>query len=175
VIDKRIESERRVQQALEKEKMLNELKSKFIRTISHEFKTPVIIIKSAVELLAVFIAMGKPVINFEDSLSIIHNEVDDLSELLNDILILERLDVRKVKFEAAGIDIIEWLHILLEKFTYSQKDNRVVELVYKPVKRNICIDIKLMNKIITNLLSNAFKYSGGKANPIVEVIFSQIK
>jgi signal transduction histidine kinase len=171
VIDKRIENEMQIHQSLEKEIRLNELKSRFISTASHEFKTPLTVIKSTIEVLKLYIDLDKPAINLTESLQVINSEVDDLSELLNDILILEKLERKKTTFEAECVDIIAWLQNLIGKFSTGSNETRKPELICFLERRNIYVDIKLMDKVITNLLSNAFKYSAGKPNPIMEVTF----
>ena len=160
-----------VRTSLIKEKQLNELKSRFISTTSHEFKTPLTVIKSSIELLMISLAKGKTDINFSNTLSVINKEVDDLSQLMHDILILEKLNSNRIKLSLHNADPVNIIHQINEKFRLNEQDKRKAILKVNGIKRNLSIDVKLMNTIITNLLSNALKYSPGKENPVIEISF----
>jgi len=164
-------AELEVRTSLIKEKKLNELKSRFISTTSHEFKTPLTVIKSSVELIKLYLAKGKTDINFSNTLSVINKEVDELTQLMHDILILEKLNSNRIKLSLHSADPVKIIHQINEKFRLNEHDNRKAILRVNGTKRNLQIDVRLLNTIITNLLSNALKYSQGKESPVIEVSF----
>lgn len=171
VIDKRIHAEQEILATLEKEKKLNELKSKFISITSHEFKTPLTVIKSTVEILKAYITKGKTNIDYLNSLSLIGNEVDSLTQLINDVLVLEKLNSKKVNYNPEPVDLLELIRSILEKFSYAHFENRKADLLCTSPERKVLLDKNLIEKVLNNLISNAFKYSEGNPNPVVEVIF----
>ena len=169
VVDKRIKAEEELILSLANEKKLNELKSRFISTASHEFKTPLTVIKSTVELLKKYIEKGKSNINFTDSLNIVNAEVDGLTQLMNDILILEKLDSKKIQFNEDNFDLVDMISGINEKLSQNCNHQQKANIIASSDKIYIDADFGLMNKIVINLLSNAFKYSVGKPDPIVTV------
>ena len=167
VVDKRIKAEKAIFLALKQEKKLNDLKTRFISTASHEFKTPLTVIKSTTELLKRYIEKGKKNIDFSNSFITINTEIDRLTILLNDILILEKVESNKIIYKPIQTNIVELVQMLIAKFKINQEDGRLVEFIYYGTERLIHIDASLIEVIISNLLSNALKYSKGKPNPII--------
>jgi len=168
VIDDRIKIENKLEQALQTEKKVNELKSKFITIASHEFKTPLTVIKSSVEILQAYINKGKKEINFIKFLSLINNEIDNLTKLLNDILIKEKFESNKIIFSPQSFDIFDFINKIISKLNFDSKKHKINIICEEPNLRVIA-DPLLMEKIITNLISNALKYSKGNKSPIIEI------
>lgn len=166
-ISERKKAELEMQKALEKEKELNELKSRFVTMASHEFRTPMTSIKSSVELLEMYTEevgtnLSKP---FLKHFGKIISQIDRLSNLMNDILIVGRTEAKKMPFEPEDADMVEVCMDHIEQYHLNRKDGRIVNFKVSGNRRDVLVDPGLMGHILSNVLSNAFKYSQGKPNP----------
>jgi PAS domain S-box-containing protein len=157
-IIKQKESEVKVKIALEKEKEFSELKSQFISTASHEFRTPLAIIQSSTELLQRY---GKNWSDeeYNEQISAIKSNIADLTKMMNNILIISRTETGAIKFEPQDVNLNKLCLNLIENIKYLLSDNKSINFNYN-VKENIFkLDEVLLKFIIQNLLSNAVKYS----------------
>jgi|GEM_PF-1608788 len=169
VIDNRIKEEQKIREALKNEQKLNDLKTRFISTASHEFKTPLTVIKSTIEVLNQYIIRGKPIKDLSNSFTIINKEIDALTRLLNDILLLEKIGSNKINYNPVLSDIITIIQLSVDKINASQNDGRVAKIIHSGNNRLLHTDVQLMDIVFTNLLSNAFKYSIGKPSPTIKI------
>jgi PAS domain S-box-containing protein len=163
---KRIEVDTR--RALEKEKELNELKSKFVTMTSHEFRTPLSTIFSSTELLEHYADK----LGTEDRAEILKSiqlAVKRMTGLLEDVLLIGQSEAGKMKFSPAPLDLIKFCAELLNEFKLVLPSN--LRLTYhepacvRDCPDTVCCkvraDEKLLRRIFGNLLSNAIKYSPG--------------
>ncbi|MEA1785184.1 PAS domain-containing sensor histidine kinase [Arenibacter sp. GZD96] len=154
----RTEAEAKMKQSLQKERELNELKTKFLSLVSHEFKTPLSGILSSATLV------GKYVLETDQDkrnrhLKTIMESVRHLNGILDDFLSLERLEegkgvYAKTDFHLSNVvnNAIYNANMILKKgqrISYPQNIDDVV----------ICQDEKIVALTLTNLLNNAIKYS----------------
>lgn len=158
-------AEEDVQRALVKEKELNELRSRFISMTSHEFRTPLTSILFSAEFLesASEIAEDKK----KKHLHRIKYQVMNMTQLLNDILIIGKAEAGKLQFKPAPLNIRKFCLELLEdlELTTLANQRRVIfnltdnsselEVTHRPP----WLDGNLLRQILSNLLSNALKYS----------------
>ena len=162
------------EQALVREQELNKMKTNFITTSSHEFKTPIAIIKTNIEIL-----INSTQNNLEGNLQAVHikylnsieNEAERMLELINDTLILEKANNSSIEFKPAKLNVFTLLLDIAERFNHFQKDNRkiILDIIGNP--KNIYADKELLDIVFQNLASNAFKYSVGKKEPIIIIEF----
>ncbi len=149
---------KQTQKVLEAEKMheVDELKFKFFTNISHEFKTPITLILTPVDKLL------KNPANEEQKnlLNIIRRNATNLLNMVNEILEFRKLDLNKVGLNLVKNDIICFIRDICNSFTTlaAQKDIRFTFTSYLD-KLFIEFDPDKMNKIIVNLISNAFKFT----------------
>lgn len=160
-----------LQKSLKKQKRLTEMKSRFVSISSHEFRTPLTTIQTNVELLMFDM---KDDVSYQQKkkskyFNRILTEIDRLTGLMNDILMLGRLESQKIKFEPSRTSIIELCNNIIQEKYNDRQDGRKVEL--KIIGNNILynIDSSIYKHIITNLLSNAFKFSSGRKNPQIKL------
>lgn len=147
-----------LQIALEKEKELNELKSRFISLASHEFRTPLTVIMSSSELLESYGHQLQPD-KIEKCFQRIRTSVDHMTDLLNDVLLLSKLETQKLEAQLTELDVVKVCRTIAEEFQSGIIDKNLLELNFLQEQIRACLDEKLIRQIITNLLSNAFKYS----------------
>jgi len=162
-IKKRIESEEIVTNALIKEKELSELKSKFISVTSHEFRTPLTSIYSSVQLLQKY--GSEP--DFKESRKLydrITASVRYLTNLLEDILILNRADTGRLVFEPDDVNLYWTCRQLVEDAKQFAGEGIAINYKFDIQKSEYYLDEKLLRFIVSNLLSNAVKYSGEGKN-----------
>lgn len=157
-ITERKRSEAELRQALVKEKELSELKSRFVTNTSHEFRTPLTTILSSSELLEHYRHQWPE----EKQLTHIHRiqkSVKHMTQLLNDILIIGKAEAGRLEFKPALINLELFCHELAEELQLNGKNQHEISLNYQGNLSQVLLDAKLLRHILTNLLSNAMKYS----------------
>ncbi|MCU7495713.1 MAG: PAS domain S-box protein [Ignavibacteria bacterium] len=153
---KRKELEQEVNNALMKERELNRLKSKFISMVSHEYRTPLTAILSSAELLELFgNEMTKP--ERLGHLEKIKSSVDFLISMLNEVLLLNKAESMRMEYNPSAFDLIAFSRELMKNLGGNSYCN--IELDADFNSRRVVMDKKLLGHILTNLLSNALKYS----------------
>lgn len=170
-ITKRIQDKENIQQALIKEKELSELKSGFVTMASHQFRTPLSVIYSNVELLNYKVSSD----NFNQKEEIeritgrITNEVNRMTELMNNILVFGAYESKNLKVELKEFNLNHFIDNLIETYFNNEKDGRKIIIEKQDYNENIQCDESLLTHILNNLISNAFKYSVGSENPIINI------
>lgn len=147
-----------IQKALNKEKELLEVKAKLISTASHEFRTPLTTILSSVDLIEIYRKRGNDR-KFFDHTGKIKSSVKHMTDLLNDVMTINKTESGKLEFEPCETDIVELCKGIIEETKeVAGKQVKIIfnyDLSVKPV----LADKKLLRLIISNLLNNAVKYS----------------
>ncbi len=160
--------ERDILQALEKEKELSELKSRFISVTSHEFRTPLTSILASADLLELY-GRQWPESKYFEYIKNIQNAVEYLTELLGDVLTISRSETGKIKFNPMHIDLYDLIENNIESLKLSMPENVRIIFNYRLDEKIFYLDNKLITQILTNLLSNAVKYSPKGGNVILTV------
>lgn len=168
------ELQNQLERSLEKEKELGKLKSRFVSTASHQFRTPMTIIQSNSELLNIITQNSDENIKRKlgKATARIKSEVMRMTTLMNEILILGKISAGKMDVKKSSTNILSVCEELCEKYNSIQTDNRKVEFNVIGEAREVIVDQELMDHAISNLLSNAFKYSE-KENPVLDLIFDK--
>lgn len=151
-------AEEAMRAALAKEKELSELRSRFISTTSHEFRTPLSTILSSAQLLerkAAQISPAKRVTGLRH----IQAAALQMADLLSDILTLARVDAGKGRCQPAPLDLPAVCAMLAEEAQGADRDRRRIRLSVQSAPALTPLDEKLLRQILQNLLSNALKYS----------------
>lgn len=157
-LNKQKEYELILKSTLEKERELNELKTRFISTTSHEFRTPLTTVLTSTDLMQRYGG------NWPDEKRNIHiNRIREavryLTKLLDDILTISRADSGKLLCEPHAIDLDSFCREILSDVKVHEKSNHVTEYNYSLEPGNYLLDKKLIKFMLSNLLSNAYKYS----------------
>ena len=160
----------KLNKALLQEKELNELKSKFVSTASHEFRTPLSAINFAAGSIKKYWAKMEPIM-IEKKLDKIEDQVVHMTKLLDDILIVGQADAGKFKNNPAHINFGNFIDEIIEEVYNSQKESHEILLIDAEglKKSNIFIDEKLGRNIFINLISNAIKFSPNAKKVCIEL------
>ena len=156
-ITERKRAEVDIRNALEKEKELGELKSRFVTMTSHEFRTPLTTILSSAELLESYShkwTEDKKNKHFQR----IKTAVKHMTQLLNDVLLIGKAEAGKIECNLAPLDLAQFCHDLVDEMQFSI-DTHTIVFCSQGQCKNACMDGKLLRHILSNLLSNAIKYS----------------
>jgi PAS domain S-box-containing protein len=151
-------AEEEVRNALEKERELSELKSRFINTTSHEFRTPLTTILSSAELLEDY---GKDWAEERkiEHLQRIQSSVERMTQLLNDVLLLGKAEAGKIEYQPSPLNLDKLCIDLVEELQLGAGSRHIITFVKQGKCTTTCMDEKLLRQIFSNLLSNAIKYS----------------
>jgi PAS domain S-box-containing protein len=147
-----------ITQALEKEKELNSLKTRFISMISHEYRTPLTVILTSTYLIEQFYE-GVKEDEFNKFINKIRTSVNDMTQLLEDVLTIGRNESGKAKLIPQKIDILRFLQDIIEEVKVVDKEKHKFEVNYSILDEVIISDEKSLKHIFQNLLTNACKYS----------------
>lgn len=143
----------------EKLKDINEMKSRFFANISHEFRTPLTLIKSPIQNL-----QSTPTDeNQKQQLALIDKNANRMLELVDQLLELSKIDSGHLKLILKPGKLDNFLNSIAEPFVFQAKDNGISFIlnIEKTPDSNY-FDKDVIEKIATNLLSNAFKYNANK-------------
>jgi signal transduction histidine kinase len=152
-----------LQAALEKEKELNQLKSRFITMASHEFRTPLAIISSSSGILQKFSDRLSEE-RKKEHLQTIQQTIQHITQILDDVLMINRAEADKIKLHLEKLDIIDFCQQLKKDIEASHANHTIdvsIDLGEETLNNSVILqfDQKLLRQILTNLLTNAIKYS----------------
>ncbi|MEA5257369.1 PAS domain S-box protein [Arcicella aquatica] len=167
---------RQLELSLEKEKEINLLKSRFISFASHEFRTPLATIITSIDILGIYTDMLNNIDlkeKIQHHLSRVTLQSNRLTEMLKDVLLLEKTANEKLNLELEYIDIVALVNEINSQYFFDRKDLRKLDLSLPLTKKMIYTDASLLNHVIHNLVDNAFKYSEGMANPSLTLNFNE--
>jgi len=145
---------------------IESMKSRFFANLSHEFRTPLTLIKGPLEQLI----SGRIKDNLVDYYKMLFRNTEKLQNLIDQLLELSQLEAETIPLNKQQVELVS----LLKGFTYSfmpLAEQKFISLNFSSAvdKMNISLDRDKLEKIINNLLSNAFKFtpSGGKVSVVL--------
>ncbi len=153
------QKEKQLTTALEKEKELNELKSRFVSMASHEFRTPLSTILSSADLIEAYQQAEQQSKRLRHT-GRIKTAVANLTSILNDFLSLSRLEEGKLSLNTSDFEIpAVWTEVAegVQGMLKKGQELRIKGLEQVPALHT---DRRILQNIFYNLLSNAIKYSG---------------
>ena len=157
-ISERKRAEEEARKALEKERELNDLKSKFVSIASHEFRTPLSTILSSISLVDQY-KQRNDLDKIDKHTQRVRTSVNHLTGILNDFLSLGKLEEGKMEIVHELIDLKSLLDDIREEVTPSLKEGQQIIIQLNTQQSQINSDARIIRNILFNLLSNASKYS----------------
>ena len=158
------EREERLKMALEREKELGELKSRFVSMASHEFRTPLAAIQSSAALLLKYSTSEQLFEKREKHLGKIKNAVTHLNSILNDFLTLSKVEEGKFTISLEVIDLRSFSLDTVEEMELTLKANQKICIEMPDGELLVESDRTALRTILYNLISNAIKYSPEQRN-----------
>lgn len=151
-------SKMELREALNKEKELSEIKSRFVSMASHEFRTPLSTVLSSSTLLERYVnEADQP--KREKHINRIKESVRHLNTLLEDFLSLGKLEEDKISIVKSSENISNLLSQIIEEVEANKKEGQKIEFKYLARETGLT-DKNLLRSIGINLLTNAIKFSG---------------
>jgi PAS domain S-box-containing protein len=157
-VTERKKAEEEVRKSLEKERELNELKTKFVSIASHEFRTPLSTVMSSASLIQQY-KDKNDLEKVDKHVLRIKSSVNHLTQILNDFLSLGKLEEGKVDIKVETINVRNFLHEISEEVQSFLKEGQVIAVNCEPKVNDIQTDSTILRNIMFNLVSNASKYS----------------
>jgi len=157
-ISQRKQAEAELLKTLAREMELSQLKGNFVSMVSHEFRTPLGIIQSSAELLRDFHQKMQPAERNEQLESISRN-TRRMATMMEEILILSRLDAGKLDFQPTACDLNGFFRRMVDEVLSATNRRCRIDLSLTAIPAEGKADERLLGHIFANLLSNAVKYS----------------
>ena len=177
-ISPRKQAEAKTLRALETERELNHLKSQFLSTASHQFRTPLTTILASTEALAHYSDRWTPE-KRERTFERIQKAVRNMTHLLDEVLTLEKTGASRMEPTLELIHLQHFCEDLVDEFRISLPAEQTLEFRCEAldfdVGHCVSLDVTLLRHILTNLLSNAIKYSPNQTPVIFEVFYDEQK
>ena len=148
-----------LKKALDAEKELNDMKSRFVSMASHEFRTPLATILSSLSLVGKYVEKNDAE-KRDKHMARIKSAIGNMTDILNDFLSLSKLEEGKIANEPEQFDLQVLASSIVQEMSAVAKLNQ--QIVYKhetPANTSVELDVKLTKGIFFNLISNAIKFS----------------
>ncbi len=171
-ISARKNAEEELIKGVKKEKELSELRSQFVSMASHQFRTPLTVIKANMQLLELS-GFESPII--DKVTRRLNTEVDRLVNLMEDIMAMGKVQSNHVEPNLKPAMLTSILKKIKLDVERQQKDHRLLKISVSGKERSINLDEQFIEHALHNLIDNAFKYSPGAPDPQVEVKFCDEK
>jgi len=149
---------RELNEALQKEKELVNMKSKFVSIASHEFRTPLTTITLATGLLKKFRHKISPE-DVDNKLTNIEKQVTHMTHLLDDVLMIGKVEAGKIPVKLVTINTLKFFEHLCREIEQTTGKTHKIRLKHHLQTPTIFSDEKLLRNIVINALTNAIKFS----------------
>lgn len=169
-IKKRIEAQNEIKNALKKEKELNELKTKFLSLVSHEFKTPLSGILTSTMLLGKY-KLTEQQEKRDKHVKTISDKVHYLNNILNDFLSIEKLDTGKINYKFSTFKLSKVVNEVVYNANMLLKEGQKINYPENIDDISLFQDEKTVELALSNLVHNAIKYSS--ENTLVDIEIKQ--
>ncbi len=147
-----------IRRALEKERELSELKSRFVSMTSHEFRTPLATILSSAELLQDY-GDRLPAAEKAELIDHVKAAVARMTQMLDDVLVIGKADAGRVEFNPAPCDPRGFCLGLLDEMRRASHGSHELAFSARGSEGTRWLDSQILRHVLSNLLGNAIKYS----------------
>lgn len=168
------EAEENLKMTIEKERELNRFKSQFVNLASHEFRTPISVLQSSVDIMGIYLMqLDNPALKeqFEKHINVIQEELTRLKEILENILNVGRINTGAIRINHEECDVVDLIYKIIDGITLAAGARGMLKVTVLGEPIAVQIDRLLFSNVIRNIISNALKYSSGKQAPEVTISF----
>ncbi|NEW79703.1 MAG: PAS domain S-box protein [Gelidibacter sp.] len=169
-LKRRIEIENKINDALKKERELNELKTKFLSLVSHEFKTPLSGILTSTILLEKY-QLSEQQEKRDKHLKIITSKVHYLNNILNDFASLEKLDSSNENYKFTVFNLSKIINEVVYNANMLLKSGQHINISQNTSDYVLHQDEKILELTLNNVIYNAIKYS--PENTVIDLEISK--
>lgn len=162
------EQTQELQEALKNEKELNELKTKFLSLVSHEFKTPLSGILTSAMLLQKYTLVDQQD-KRDKHINTITNIVNNLNNILNDFLSVEKLEAGRVRYHFKTFKLSKVLNEVVYNANMLLKDGQKIKYPENIDEMSMHQDERVLDLSLSNIIHNAIKYSSENSNISIEI------
>lgn len=173
-IKRRKVAENKIKDALQREKELSELKTKFLSMVSHEFKTPLSGILTST-MLARKYTLEEQQEKREKHFNTITNKVHYLDSILNDFFSIERMESGRVNYKFTNFSLKKLVNEVVYNANVTLKNGQVIHYPKEMEDINMYQDEKILELVLSNLLNNAIKYSPANTRIDFQIELNQEK
>lgn len=152
----------------EHKEALSQSKLQFFTDISHEIRTPLTLVLSPLQQLM----RSEKDEKLMHSYNIMHRNTIRILRLINQLLDLRKIEKNQMKLKVQPLNVVNFISDIIESFSpFSKEKNIDISFNYDEIKDDVLVDPDFLDKIIYNLISNAFKYTpkGGSIDVIAKV------
>ncbi len=169
------ETKKELDEALQKEKELNDLKSRFVSMASHEFRTPLATILSSLSLAKQYGQLGENE-KQEKHLQRIKTSVNNLTDIISDVLSISKLEEGKLSVSTEQFNFVAFTNEILNELQSVAKEGQRINFIHSG-ESEINFDKKILRHLFFNLISNAIKFSpeGKPIDVYAKISDSEIK
>jgi signal transduction histidine kinase len=153
---KQVEDE--IRHALQVEKELGELKSRFVAMVSHELRTPLTVIKTSTEILEHY-GQKTTEAKKQQYFYRIQAAIQNMTQLLEDVLVANQAETGQLDFHPMPLDLEQFCRETVAEMQPEPGSRPAIAFTSQINGETTCVDKKLLRFILVNLLSNALKYS----------------
>ena len=163
--------EKAILNAMHNAEEANKIKTHFISNISHELKTPINVIMSAIQLINYNTKESPSYSKNKNTLAIIDDNCKRLLRLINNLIDVQKHELDDTKLNLSAVNVVNLIEMLVASVVpYAESKN--LNLIFDTNKEDVIlkVDADKLERIILNLLSNAIKFS--KPNGEIKVTLS---
>ena len=160
--------EKAILNAMHNAEEANKIKTHFISNISHELKTPINVIMSAIQLINYNTKESPSYSKNKNTLAIIDDNCKRLLRLINNLIDVQKHELDDTKLNLSTVNVVNLIEMLVASVVpYAESKN--LNLIFDTNKEDVIlkVDSDKLERIILNLLSNAIKFS--KPNSEIKV------
>lgn len=167
---KRLKAEEDATKALNKERVLSDLKTKFLSLVSHEFKTPLSGILTSTILLSKY-KLTEQQANRDKHITTISEKVYYLNNILNDFFSIEKLDTGKIKYNLTTFNVYKIIELVIHNASVLLKEGQKITISKTTKELLLHQDEKMIELSLSNVVHNAIKYSS--ENSVIKIHIAQ--
>lgn len=171
-ITQRKKAEEELRRTLAREQELGQLRSNFVSMVSHEFRTPLGVIQSSAEILADYLDRLTEEQRQEHLASIVKS-TGRMAGMMEEVLLIGQLDSGRMEFKPGPLEPASFINHLLDEIASATHRRCPVKPSLGNLPKTIEADEALLRHILTNLLTNAVKYSKGGEPVCLELAFDR--